>query len=43
MICNLLAVDGKNDPEVLSINGASAALVLSDIPWAGPVGMMQSF
>ena len=24
--CNLLSVDGIHDPEVLSINGASAAL-----------------
>lgn len=34
----MLAVDARNDPEVMSINGAAAALVLSDIPWNGPVG-----
>ena len=34
----MLAVDGKHDPEVLSINGAAAALMLSDIPWNGPIG-----
>lgn len=38
VICNLLSVDGTNDPDVLAINGASAALSISDIPWAGPIG-----
>lgn len=38
LMCNLLAVDGMNDPGVASINAASAALSLSDIPWNGPVG-----
>ncbi|XP_071064949.1 polyribonucleotide nucleotidyltransferase 1, mitochondrial isoform X2 [Dasypus novemcinctus] len=37
VLCNLLAVDGINEPDVLAINGASAALSLSDIPWNGPV------
>lgn len=41
LICNLLAVDGINDPDVISINAASAALVLSDIPWNGPVGAVR--
>jgi polyribonucleotide nucleotidyltransferase len=34
--CNLLSVDGVNDPEVLSINATSAAVALSDIPWGAP-------
>src|ERR1039457_3835372 len=34
----LLSADGENDPDILSIIGASAALILSDIPWAGPLG-----
>jgi polyribonucleotide nucleotidyltransferase len=38
VICNMLAVDGRNDPEVLAVNGAAAALLLSDITWNGPVG-----
>ena len=38
LVCNLLAVDGMNDPDVLAINAASAALCLSDIPFNGPVG-----
>ncbi|XP_032147974.1 polyribonucleotide nucleotidyltransferase 1, mitochondrial isoform X2 [Sapajus apella] len=41
VLCNLLAVDGINEPDVLAINGASAALSLSDIPWNGPVGAVR--
>lgn len=41
IVCNLLAVDGANDPDVLAINGASAALALSDIPWHGPIGAVR--
>ncbi|XP_064411742.1 polyribonucleotide nucleotidyltransferase 1, mitochondrial isoform X2 [Latimeria chalumnae] len=41
VVCNLLAVDGFNDPDVLAINGASAALALSDIPWNGPIGAVR--
>ncbi|GIY37667.1 polyribonucleotide nucleotidyltransferase 1, mitochondrial [Caerostris extrusa] len=39
--CNLLAVDGIYDPDVVSINAASAALALSDIPWNGPIGAVR--
>nr|XP_023023787.1 polyribonucleotide nucleotidyltransferase 1, mitochondrial [Leptinotarsa decemlineata] len=41
VICNMLAVDGVNNPDVISINAASAALSLSDIPWNGPVGAVR--
>lgn len=34
-------MDGINDPEVLSINAASAALAVSDIPWNGPVAAVR--
>lgn len=34
-------MDGVNDPEVLSINAASAALAVSDIPWNGPVAAVR--
>jgi len=34
----LLSADGENDPDVLNVIGASAALHLSDIPWNGPIG-----
>jgi len=36
-----LTVDLINDPDILAINGASAALTLSDIPFAGPVGAVR--
>ena len=38
IICNLLSTDGVHDPVVVALNGASAALSLSDIPWNGPIG-----
>src|SRR5215469_14486048 len=33
-----LSADGENDPDMLALVGASAALMVSDIPWAGPLG-----
>ena len=33
----VLSSDGENDPDVLSVIGASAALSISDIPFNGPV------
>ena len=41
VISLLLSADGQNDPDMLSINGASAALCVSDIPFAGPVGAVR--
>ena len=38
IICNLLSTDGSHDPSVVALNGASAALAFSDIPWNGPIG-----
>lgn len=35
------AFDQVNDPLVLAINSASAALALSDIPWYGPVACVR--
>ncbi len=37
----LLSADGENDPDILSIIGASAALTVSDIPWHGPLGAVR--
>ena len=34
----LLSADMVNDPDILMVNGASAALLISDIPWNGPIG-----
>src|SRR6266568_3187188 len=36
--CIVLSADGENDPDMLAVLGASAALMVSDIPWAGPLG-----
>ena len=33
----VLSADAENDPDVLSITGCSAALMLSDLPWEGPL------
>ncbi len=41
IIALLLSADGENDSDVLSMNGASAALCLSDIPFAGPIGAVR--
>ncbi|XP_075223280.1 polyribonucleotide nucleotidyltransferase 1 [Lycorma delicatula] len=41
IMVNLLSVDGVHDPDVLSINAASAALAISDIPWNGPIGAVR--
>ena len=37
----VLSADGENDSDILSIIGASAALMVSDIPWAGPLGAVR--
>jgi polyribonucleotide nucleotidyltransferase len=36
-----LSADGENDPDILAINGASTALVLSEIPFYHPVGAVR--
>jgi len=41
VISTVLSADQENEPDVLSIIGASAALTLSDIPWYGPVGAVR--
>ena len=35
------ACDGINDPDVLSINGASAALSVAPLPFAGPIAAVR--
>ena len=37
----LLSADGENDPDIISIIGASASLTVSDIPWDGPLGAVR--
>ena len=41
VIAFCLSADTQNDPDVAAINGASAALTLSDIPFSGPVGAVR--
>ncbi|MGC1224781.1 MAG: polyribonucleotide nucleotidyltransferase, partial [Candidatus Sulfotelmatobacter sp.] len=41
VIAFVLSADTNNDPDVLGINGASAALTLSDIPFLGPIGAVR--
>jgi polyribonucleotide nucleotidyltransferase len=41
VIATVLSMDQENDPDVLAINGASAALELSDIPFAGPIAAVR--
>jgi polyribonucleotide nucleotidyltransferase len=41
VIALVLSADKENDPDVCAINGASAALALSDIPFGGPVGAVR--
>ncbi|CAL4886676.1 unnamed protein product [Urochloa decumbens] len=38
---NVLSSDGKQDPDVMAANASSAALMLSDIPWNGPIGVIR--
>jgi polyribonucleotide nucleotidyltransferase len=39
--CMVLSADGENDPDMIALMGASAALMVSDIPWAGPLGAVR--
>jgi polyribonucleotide nucleotidyltransferase len=41
VIAFVLSADTENDPDVAAINGASAALTLSDIPFLGPIGAVR--
>ncbi len=41
VIVTVLSVDGDNDPLILSLIAASAALHISDIPWNGPIGAVR--
>ena len=37
----LMTVDGENESDTLSVNAASAALMLSDLPFLGPLGAVR--
>jgi polyribonucleotide nucleotidyltransferase len=37
----LMSADQINDADIAMVNGASAALAISDIPWGGPIGCVR--
>ncbi len=41
VVLTALSFDGENDPDVISITAASAALLLSGVPWPGPVAAVR--
>lgn len=41
IVITALSIDEENDPDVLSVLGASLAIATSDIPWNGPVGSVR--
>ena len=41
VIVTTLSYDGENDPDLVAMIAASAALTLSDIPWNGPIGAVR--
>jgi len=41
VIATVLSMDQENDPDVIAMVGASAALVISDVPFAGPIASVR--
>ncbi|MEK9168481.1 MAG: polyribonucleotide nucleotidyltransferase [Patescibacteria group bacterium] len=41
MVITVLSYDEKNDPDFISLLSASTALLISDIPWDGPVAGLR--
>jgi polyribonucleotide nucleotidyltransferase len=41
IIGQLMSADQINDSDISMVNGASAALAISDIPWGGPIGCVR--
>ena len=41
VVAVIMQVDGENPYDVLALNGASAALTLSDLPFEGPIGAVR--
>ncbi|TVV70427.1 polyribonucleotide nucleotidyltransferase [Sphingomonas solaris] len=38
VICQVLSYDGENEPDILAMIAASAALTISGVPFMGPIG-----
>ena len=41
VVLTVLSTDQENDPDILALNGASAALSISHIPFQGPIGAVR--
>jgi len=41
VVATVLSSDGQNDPDIMAIIGASAALTISNIPFEGPIGALR--
>ena len=41
IMISVISSDGENDPDMLALIGASAALTVSDIPFLGPIGAVR--
>jgi len=41
VVLTVLSTDQENDPDIVALNGASAALAISHIPFLGPVGAVR--
>ena len=41
VVASVLSSDGENDPDVMALIGASAALLVSDIPFDNPIGAVR--
>ena len=41
VLCMVLSVDRENDPDIVAVIAASAALSVSDIPFRGPIGAVR--
>jgi len=41
VIVTVLSIDGENDPDIPGLVGASIALMLSPVPWNGPIAAVR--
>lgn len=41
ILCTVLSVDNENDPDIVALIAASAALTVSNVPFLGPVGAVR--
>ncbi|HEY4518974.1 MAG TPA: polyribonucleotide nucleotidyltransferase [Candidatus Paceibacterota bacterium] len=41
VVITILSVDGKNDPDIPAMIAASCAILISNVPWSGPIGAVR--